>query len=551
MRTVLQTQKNTEARPKAASIPVQARLLQRTCACGGSPGVDGECAECRSKRLASGRSSTNMSTIQPKLTVNQPGDSYEQEADRLAEQVMRMPEPASAPSTLLQRQANEDEGEERLQAWASPGRTPQITPQLQTRIDSLRGGGQSLPQSARSFMEPRFGYDFSKVRIHADAQAAQTARALNARAYTLGRDIVFGVGQYAPGTHEGKRLLAHELTHVVQQRISTGLPLQRQPARTQSDDTCREPVTPARTFAQFVNLIRRAEAKLISCGHGDVEDRQHILSGIYYGAEWSLDFAVERSKVRNIGFQAYVARRYAASDDPRVCLGCGLFRSLQRSQDVAGVDMGHTLIGMDARERFLSRKVSIPTQGATGLEIVTWVGDLGGATGRLALDRVHDPKATANRYFKGTDYGAASNLEGDVAAYIVASGSSSTVDAPVIAPGGTIADALDTYFVKGTGHTNRCQHFLELQGGIFTAGTLSNRSTVEAGMVSKLEGFGRWYMSNFLLQHGRLDARQISAANKNLPDAAKDVAHHFVGWLLTCMSSGGGTPPSGASKGKK
>jgi len=159
----------------------------------------------------------DMPPIQTKLTVNQPGDRYELEADRVAEQVMRMPETSSSPPGVLQRQSAEnDEDEETLQAKASPGQTPQVTPELQTRISSLRGEGQPLSDSIRTFMEPRFGHDFSKVRIHTDAQAVETASAVNARAYTLGRDIVFGAGQYRPGTSEGKRLLAHELTHIVQ-----------------------------------------------------------------------------------------------------------------------------------------------------------------------------------------------------------------------------------------------------------------------------------------------------------------------------------------------
>src|SRR6266516_3371421 len=83
--------------------------------------------------------------------------------------------------------------------------------------DVLNSPGQPLDVGTRSFMEPRFGHDFSGVRVHTDAKAAESARAVNALAYTVGRNVVFGTGQYAPGTGEGRRLLAHELTHVVQQ----------------------------------------------------------------------------------------------------------------------------------------------------------------------------------------------------------------------------------------------------------------------------------------------------------------------------------------------
>src|SRR5712691_7910193 len=83
--------------------------------------------------------------------------------------------------------------------------------------DVLSSPGQSLDAGTRAFMEPRFGHDFSQVRVHTDARAAESARAVNALAYAVGHDVVFGTGQYTPGTSEGQRLLAHELTHVVQQ----------------------------------------------------------------------------------------------------------------------------------------------------------------------------------------------------------------------------------------------------------------------------------------------------------------------------------------------
>lgn len=148
--------------------------------------------------------------IQAKLTVGQPGDIYEQEADRVADTVMRMPEPA------VQRQPEEEE-EEELQAKELPGQTSEVTPNLESHINAIRGGGQPLSESTRAFFEPRFGYDFSQVQVHTGTDADTLNHALNARAFTRGHDVVFGAGQYAPGTTAGRRLLAHELTHVVQQ----------------------------------------------------------------------------------------------------------------------------------------------------------------------------------------------------------------------------------------------------------------------------------------------------------------------------------------------
>jgi hypothetical protein len=182
--------------------------------------------------------------VQAKLKIGKPGDKYEQEADRVAEQVMRMPEPrtiqracpeceeeetlqtkplASQITPLVQRQVEpkEEEEEEPIQAKLAGEQTLQTGPGLEAQIHALRGGGQPLPRSMRSFFEPRFGYDFSRVRVYISARAAEALRTLNARAFTVGSNIVFGAGQYAPGTAEGRRLLAHELTHVVQQGVSS------------------------------------------------------------------------------------------------------------------------------------------------------------------------------------------------------------------------------------------------------------------------------------------------------------------------------------------
>ena len=148
--------------------------------------------------------------IQAKLTVGRPDDKYEQEADRVADAVTRMPEP------LVQRQEEEPEEEEAIQTKNASGKTPQTGSGLETQIRSMGGGGQPLPDSARTFFEPRFGCDFSQVRVHNDRQAAEIARTVNVQAVTIGRNVVFGKEQYSPETTSGKRLLAHELAHVVQ-----------------------------------------------------------------------------------------------------------------------------------------------------------------------------------------------------------------------------------------------------------------------------------------------------------------------------------------------
>ena len=137
------------------SQPAASALLQRKCACGGTPGPSGECEQCRKKRLG-----------------------------------------------MVQRLAN---------GTAPAGFAPPVVHQV------LTSPGQALDGATRTAMESRFGHDFSHVKIHTDLQAVDSARAVNARAYTVGNDIVFGAGNYKPGTDAGRRLLAHELAHVVQQ----------------------------------------------------------------------------------------------------------------------------------------------------------------------------------------------------------------------------------------------------------------------------------------------------------------------------------------------
>jgi hypothetical protein len=192
--------------------------------------------------------------IQAKLRIGQPGDKYEQEADRVADMVMRMPEPQAhnetTISTLTQvpyiqrqcsacenemiRQELEDEGVlQRKEINNSISQTPS---NFETQMSTIQGTGKPLPESVRNFFEPRFGYDFSQVRVHSDVKAAESAREINAQAFTMGRDIVFGSGQFALNTKERQQLLAHELMHVIQQQAPYGvITLTPRQAETQVD----------------------------------------------------------------------------------------------------------------------------------------------------------------------------------------------------------------------------------------------------------------------------------------------------------------------------
>jgi hypothetical protein len=147
--------------------------------------------------------------IQPKLKIGEPGDKYELEADRMAEQVMRMPDSVCPTCT--------EKKEESIQPKGENSATMEMSPDVESGIKSLKSGGQPLSESARNYFEPRFGYDFSAVRIHTGSEANEATKSINARAFTIGNDIVFARNNYSSKTEEGKKLLAHELTHNIQQ----------------------------------------------------------------------------------------------------------------------------------------------------------------------------------------------------------------------------------------------------------------------------------------------------------------------------------------------
>jgi hypothetical protein len=169
--------------------------------------------------------------VQRALIVNAPEDASELEAARVAEAAMRWPAPAlprpcacggACPKCRLP-------GTPAPGTW--PGQTPRVRSGAGPALDFLHSGGRPLPAPARAFFEPRLGHDLKRVRIHTDGRAAEAARVLDAKAFTIGRDVVFGAGMYAPDTPPGRRLLAHELTHVVQQTgLANGPLVQRAPA---------------------------------------------------------------------------------------------------------------------------------------------------------------------------------------------------------------------------------------------------------------------------------------------------------------------------------
>lgn len=177
---------------KTTSLQPAKDLLPRKCTGGNHTIAGKECAK-------------NKICLQRKLAIGRNNDPLEQEADRVAEQAMAAPSHSAvsrAPPRIQRYAGQETEGLD-------------IAPASVDRV--LSGSGRPLDAAIQQDMGQRFGHDFSQVRVHSDAAAEQSAQAVNAHAYTVGHNLVFGAGQFALGTHAGRRLLAHELAHVVQQ----------------------------------------------------------------------------------------------------------------------------------------------------------------------------------------------------------------------------------------------------------------------------------------------------------------------------------------------
>jgi Domain of unknown function (DUF4157)/HNH/ENDO VII superfamily nuclease with conserved GHE residues len=195
-----QTATQTNQQASATSLLSRGGILQRKCEeCGQHTIAGGECGECGKKKVG----------LQRKLTIGASNDPLELEADRVADQVMSAPANSaiSHSSPRIQRFTGQ-----------ASGQTDMVAPGSVDRV--LSSPGRPLDPALRQDMGQRFGHDFSRVRIHTDGAAARSAQDVNANAYTVGHNIVFGDGQFEPGTHRGRRLVAHELTHVVQQSDS-------------------------------------------------------------------------------------------------------------------------------------------------------------------------------------------------------------------------------------------------------------------------------------------------------------------------------------------
>ncbi|MGK7930713.1 MAG: DUF4157 domain-containing protein [Microcystaceae cyanobacterium] len=231
--------------------------------------------------------------LQKKMTIGEPNDKYEQEADRIAEQVMRMSEAdltgnsevSNKVEQRVGRKCRQCEEEEKRPTQKDGGGGKTVIPSVQSGINQLRqGGGTALPSSIQRFMEPRFGQDFADVKVHTSPPAANLSQTLQARAFTVGQDIFFNRGEFQPSTSSGKELLAHELVHTLQQNPST---IQRKGG----DFVCSEAVF---DFAQL------------------------IVSGAFSGSEFADALAAEDFTIRQLRDLKTQVRDLQTTSDPLI-----------------------------------------------------------------------------------------------------------------------------------------------------------------------------------------------------------------------------------------
>lgn len=303
----------------------------------------------------------------------------------------------------------------------------------------------------------------------------------------------------------------------------------------------------AKNFKELVSLVKDAEEIMIQNKLTELGDRINCLRGIYYGTIWSLDYAQEKSEARNKGFYLYTGLT-DVKHDARKMLKCSdnckakLFEALYQSPEVIDsgsrvTDFGHLMIGLDARRSYIAKNANLP-YGGTGLENVTWIGDIGGGAGMLAYKRTTNPNARAKKivFDSDHDYGCSVNIEGDIAAYIVGLNykdkdgwkdiSNPTDELEYIYKG------LEEYFDRTKGWTLRVNAFITQIGGNLENGVLTNKEDLLDDIVDSVEGFAQFYIS--------LRAKDKSYNYKNLlksfgyvESCSKEVSEIFLDGLLS------------------
>lgn len=299
----------------------------------------------------------------------------------------------------------------------------------------------------------------------------------------------------------------------------------------------------ATDLTELIGWLRLAVDRLKK--HGlDFDARLKMLRGIYYGTTHSLDFERRRSGLRNLGFNLYL--RTWPPPDPAPLLGAGLVRALKESAEVAHqgrlLDIGHVFAGLEARSRLFARNLSVIAQGGTGLELATWVGDLGGAAGLLAVGRMDAPRVrAAELLFSRDTYDLSANLEGDLAGYLVARNPKAghRPSAPDPRTCHTVPDAIQEY-VSGISSdwSQRYRLFSQMIGASVEDGRIANREILVRTVLEKTAAFASFYLVYRLRSLGRLSRATVHEASRHVRGAAAEMTEIFVGLLEQGLAQG-------------
>jgi hypothetical protein len=406
--------------------------------------------------------------MQRKLTVGEVNDPLEREADRVADEMMRMPNTgdrtnaARAPSSG---QCVACEREETPQFGTTPTVAPIATsPEAPSVVDEvLRAPGEPLDAATRATLEPRLGYDFSQVRVHVDSTAAESARAVNASAYTVGNHLVFDRQKYAPHTEHGQKLLAHELAHVVQQRAAGRTPsssqAKRRPTARAAVHLQRQVYGPAAStgagadFDVYLLQFNALEQAAITEGY-NFNDRVTAFRKLYYdsaSAAKTYAGAVVGGGAFNILIPGAAGTKIPASwSTPPLDGAADYLRKHQTLQIGAqSVDIGHLLAGADATRH----PTSVSLGGGmiklrSNVEATTFVGDLGS----VVAEYIHGSKASfhdtamkrskvLDTYYDGSKaMASAEDMAGNADAYALS-----------FDPSKSLTDNLKGYYAAATG----------------------------------------------------------------------------------------------------
>ncbi len=429
-----------------------------------------------------------QSNAQAKFSISQPGDVHEREADRMADQVVA----PSSPHALH---------EGRSIPAASPRRFLQDL-----------GPGLPLDASNRALMEARFGTNFGHVRVHTDAQAVESAQALNARAYTVGQDMVFGAGQYAPGTTEGKKLLAHELTHVVQQEAGySPRAIQRQGSQT------RTTTAPRISMQEFIDIVKRVEAD--NPGKSALEIEQLTARTKYHSHSWdwllpSLSSgpqvtegsSVTASDVALLSQKLIVTLPGGGEADP-LHIVVGLVAQAETQAPGSGGAGG--LRGMVESVESIFVK-SLPS-GVSQRDSATWLGDVGQAAAEWMTDHPHPRGGTTKQNYMD-EYAPQSDLLGDVDSVAM----TSTSGAFVFKPSQPLSDNLQRFYFPSApreGKFRRFHIFCAVQGFSLEPDGVTLSSSAVTTINERVRAYARWFIGNNpairLWKHKTLDLRPL------------------------------------------